>query len=143
MFSKLFIFLLIFLFIPVFFSKIQAKTTGLSEHISTSVFLSGDLQGEYDFNGPLGEVLKGTSDSSEQACKISSLFRKVKYRGQNSIEAWLHFDCTFGGQKSTYRTHRIYLRQQFSAQKIKLPMLAKNLKNVQLEFREITLKSAK
>ncbi len=135
--------LLIFLFIPMFSSAVQAKSTGLSEHISTSVFISGDLQGEYDFNGPLGELLKGSSDSPEPACKISSLFRKVKYRGQNAIEAWLHFECTFGGQKSNYRTHRIYLRQQVLVQKIKLPMLAKNLKNVQLEFREISLKSAK
>lgn len=135
--------ILIFLIIPTFFSTVQAKSTSLSEHISTSVFISGDLQGEYDFNGPLGELLKGTSDGSDRLCNISSLFRKVKYRGQNSIKAWLHFDCTFGGQKSTYRTHRIYLRQQESVQKIKLPMLAKNLKNVQLEFREISLKSTK
>lgn len=134
---------IIFLLIPVLFSAVQAKTIGLSEYISTSIFISGDLQGEYDFNGPLGELLKGTSGSSEPACKISSLFRKVKYRGRNSIEAWLHFDCTFEGQKSTYSPHRIYLQQQKAVQKIKLPMLAKNLKNIQLEFREISLKSTK
>lgn len=134
---------LIFLLIPSLISIAQARTTGLLEQISTSVFLSGDLQGEYDFSGPLGELLKGSSDSTELPCKISSLFRKVKYRGQNTIEAWLHFDCTFGGQKSTYSPHRIYLQPQKAFQKIKFPMLAKNLKNVQLEFREISLKSTK
>ena len=135
---------LFFLLIPLFAtSTVQAKSLGPAEQISTSVFISGDLQGEFDFNGPLGAVLKGTSDSSAPVCKISALFRKVKYRGQNSIEAWLRFDCTFAGQVNTYRPHRVYLNQQKSVQKIKLPVLAKNLKNIQLEFHEISLKLGK
>lgn len=138
MFSKALFFLLI-----TSFSSVQAKKASLPEQISTRVFASGDLQGEYNFSGPLGERLKATSDSEEPACKISSLFRKVNYRGQNTIEAWLQFDCTFGGQKSTYKPHRIYLQPQAAVQKITIPMLAKNMKNVQLEFRQISLKSTK
>ena len=94
-------------------------------------------------SGPLGGVILGRIKGAETPCQISSLFRKVVYRNQQSIEVWLRLDCTFEGQKSTYKTHRFYLQANQDPQKIKLPMLAKNLKNVQLEFRELSLKSRK
>ena len=142
LFKAFFPFLLLFLSLDA-----QAKATGLSEQISTSFLVSGDLQGEYDFSGPLGQLISGatsnTLGSTTAPCEISSLFRKVKFRTQNAIEVWLNFDCTFEGQKSTYKPHRIFLNPEKSSQKIKLPMLAKNLKNILLEFRGISLKSGK
>lgn len=135
--------ILITLLLFFFNFQASAKISALTEHISVSMFASGDIEGEYDFKGPIGELISASSESAEPVCKISSLFRKVKYRGKNSVEAWLTLDCTFAGQKSTYKTHRVYLSLGQPRQKIKLPMLAKNLKNVQLEFRELSLKSSK
>lgn len=131
----------VFLFAVFFILNIsaQAKTERISVHMS----VSGDLKGEYDFSGPLGVQITASSDISEPDCNFSSLFRKLKYRGKNSIEAWLKLDCTFGGQKSVYRVHRIYLGLDQTRQKVKLPMLAKNLKNVQIEFQELSLKTGK
>ncbi len=113
------------------------------ENISVKMFATGDLQEEYDFTGPMGAKLKASSKSTVPVCSFSSLFRKVQYRGKPSIEAWLALDCTFEGQKSSYKPHRIYLSLDKTSKKIKLPMLAKNLKNVQLEFQELSLKSRK
>ncbi len=121
----------------------SAKKSTLNETISVRIQASGDLQGEYELSGPLGEVIPGRSEGAEKPCQISSLFRKVVYRNQQSIEVWLSLDCTFEGQKSTYKPHRFYLQVKQVQQKIKLPMLAKNLKNVQFEFRELSLKSSK
>lgn len=135
MLNKVFLFASFF----IFYISAQAKIERISVHMS----VSGDLKGEYDFSGPLGAEIIASSDNIEPICNFSSLFRKLKYRGKNSVEAWLKLDCTFEGQKSTYKTHRIYLDLDQDRQKVKLPMLAKNLKNVQLEFQELSLKSSK
>ena len=131
----------VFLFASLFIFSgwAQAKL----EHISVHMLVSGDLKGEYDFSGPLGAEITASSDISDPVCNFSSLFRKVKYRTKNSVEAWIKLDCTFEGQKSTYKIHRIYLSLDQTQQKVRLPMLAKNLKNVQLEFQELSLKSSK
>lgn len=136
-FAKFAVLSLVYISFPV-----NAKLP-LSENISVSMFASGDLEGEYDFEGAMGESITASSSVNEQPCRITSLFRRLKYRGANSVEAWLTLNCTFEGQKSTYKTHRVYLSLDKRTQKIKLPRLAKNLKNVQLEFRELTLKSIK
>ena len=117
---------------------------GATEKISVGMTVSGDLQGEYIFAGPLGNRITASSEASAGAtCEISSLFRKLQYRSKNSIEAWLTLNCMFEGQKSSYRTHRIYLSLDKPRQKVKLPMLAKNLRNIQLEFHELSLKLGK
>ena len=130
------------IFIFLFQISAFAKTHSLKENISVQIVASGDLQGAYEFTGPLGELISAIS-SDEKMCQISSLFRKVNHRGIDSIEAWLSIICTIEGQKTSYKTHRIYLQLNPSVQRIKLPMLAKNLKNVQLEFSELYLKSSK
>ncbi len=111
-----------------------------AQNISSRMFASGDFQGEYNFSGPLGGQIPATAAGTEATCQFSSLFRKVMYRKKNSVEAWLTLDCTFEGQKNTYKTHRIYLELKDTAQKIRLPMLDKKLKNVRLEFQYVTIK---
>lgn len=131
----------------VIMSSIQAKSVdNISkplESISVKLLLSGSLNGEYNFSGPMGAQIKASSDATDPICSISSLFRKVKYRGIKSLEAWLTLDCTFEGQKGTYKAHRIYLSLDKPKQTVKLPVLAKNLKNVVLEFHDISLKVSK
>lgn len=119
------------------------KTPVKIEQISVKMKTSGDFKAEYDFSGPIGSLIKATSADSNPACDFASLFRKVKYRGKPSVEAWLQLECVFEGQKNSYKTHRVFLNADPSSQKMKLPMLDKNLKNVQLEFSELTLKPAK
>ena len=131
----------------ILYSSVQAKNTipklSKSEQISVIMFATGDFTEKYEFTGPMGVEIIAGSVNPDPICNIISLFRKVKYRETKSIEAWLRLECTFEGQKSIYKAHRIYLNLEESVQKVKLPRLAKNLKNVQLEFRELSLKSNK
>ncbi|MEK6627978.1 MAG: hypothetical protein AABY53_05080 [Bdellovibrionota bacterium] len=110
------------------------------QNISVRMFTSGDFVGEFNFSGPLGSKIPGNAAETDSVCQFSSLFRKVMYRNKNSVEAWLTLECTFQGQKNTYKAHRIYLELKDTAQKIRLPMLDKNLKNVRLEFQYVTIK---
>lgn len=132
--------------------------------IAIKMLVSGDLKGEYSFEGPIGSRIQASGAVEQNSvCEFSSVFRKLKYRGENALEAWLHLNCAFEKQneiekqnnmlakqnnspemqKHTYKIHRIYLTISSllqRPQKIKLPMLAENLKNVQLEFAELSLK---
>lgn len=124
-------------------SQAQTKKTSFSQLISGRLLISGDFEGHYSFNGPLGAVIKGSPYEGTPPCEVSSLFRSVKYREKKSLEAWLTLECTFEGQKSSYKTHRIFIPLDKPDTKIQLPMLAKNLKNVHLQFQELSLKLGK
>lgn len=121
----------------------QTKNTSFSQLVSGRLLISGDFKGHYSFNGPVGGLIKGIPYEGTPPCEISSLFRSTKHRGKNSLEAWLTLDCTFEGQKSSYKTHRIFIPLDNTDIKIQLPMLAKNLKNVHLQFQELSLKIGK
>jgi hypothetical protein len=121
----------------------QNKKNAFSQLISGRLVVSGDFVGQYSFNGPLGAILKASPSEGIPPCEISSLFRVVKQRAQQAIEAWLTLECTFEGQKSSYKPHRIFIYLDKIDQKIQLPMLAKNLKNVQIQFQELSIKSGK
>lgn len=126
---------------------ILKKSAAKTEQISVKMKATGDLNGEYIFTGPLGQEILSTSNGNALICEISSLFRKLNYRDQKSIESWMSLICNFEGQKKTFRTHRFYLniflKPGEASQKIKLPMLDKKLKNVQLEFSDLSLKLSK
>ena len=113
------------------------------EKIDVKMIVSGDLTGEYVFDGPMGSFIGASSNSTNRICEFSSLFRRLKYKGENSIESWLTLECVFEKQKRIYKTHRIYLQTNKPIQKVKLPMLDYNLKNVQLEFQELSVKLGK
>ncbi|MBY0553436.1 hypothetical protein K2P97_02835 [bacterium] len=121
----------------------QTKKTSFSQLVSGRLLISGDFEGHYSFNGPLGVLIKGSPYEGAPPCEVSTLFRAVKYREKKSLEAWLTLECTFQGQKSTYKTHRIFIPIDKTDTKIQLPMLAKNLKNVHLQFQELSLKLGK
>ena len=137
--KKIILICLIFL---AYTSALQAenKKTAFSQLISGRLNVTGDFVAEYSFSGPLGSVIKGSPSSATPPCEISSLFRAVKQRDKQAIEAWLTLDCTFEGQKSSYKPHRIFIYLDKGDQKIQLPMLAKNLKNVHVQFQELSLK---
>lgn len=139
------------------------QTSHKGAKIAIKMLVSGDLIGEYSFEGPIGSRIQASAVEQNSICEFSSVFRKLKYRGENALEAWLHLNCAFEKQneiekqnnkpvkqnnssemqKHTYKIHRIYLTISSllqRPQKIKLPMLAENLKNVQLEFAELSLK---
>jgi hypothetical protein len=138
--KKIILIYLIFLFCtPIL--KAQNKKKAFTQLVSGSLVVSGDFVGHYSFNGPLGSVIKASPSEGIPPCEISSLFRSVKQRAKQAIEAWLTLECTFEGQKSSYKTHRIFIYLDKADQKIQLPMLAKNLKNVQIQFQELSIKS--
>ncbi|MEQ1721691.1 MAG: hypothetical protein ABL930_00855 [Pseudobdellovibrio sp.] len=139
---KMMFFCLLFL---VYTSSVQAqnKKTAFSQLVSGRLVVSGDFVGHYSFNGPLGSTIKGSPYEGTPPCEISSLFRVVKQRAKQAIEAWLTLECTFEGQKSSYKTHRIFIFLDKVDQKIQLPMLAKNLKNVHVQFQELSIKLGK
>lgn len=122
----------------------EAKTKfALKESISVHMKLGGDLAGEYDMDGLLGSEIVAAADKPTAACGTKSYFRKVRYRSADALELWLTLDCTLEGQKRIYKPHRIFLDPKLSEQKIQLPMLAKNLKNVSLEFQNLSLVKSK
>ena len=137
--KKIILICLIFL---AYTSALQAqnKKTAFSQLVSGRLIVSGDFVAEYSFNGPLGSNIKGSPSEGTPPCEISSLFRAVKQRSKQAIEAWLTLECMFEGQKSSYKTHRVFIYKDRVDQKIQLPMLAKNLKNVHLQFQELSIK---
>lgn len=127
----------------IFLNTVQADKVYSGEQISVIMTVSGDIKGIYKFSGILGTSIKAISENPDHVCEFTGLFRKSKYRGKISVEMWPELDCTIEGQKSSYKTHRIHLALESSSQRIKLPMQAEKLKNVQLDFQELSLKSSK
>jgi hypothetical protein len=105
--------------------------------------MSGDLNDEFDFDGPLSAELEATPAKPDSVCTARGTFRKSLYRSRPALEFWLTLDCTIEGQKRTYKPHRIFLDPEKSEQIVRLPMLAKNLKNVRLEFQNLSLSKSK
>lgn len=119
-------------------SKIAFK-----EAVSVHVKLTGDLTAEYDLDGPLGSEIEAAENKPDSVCAIKATFRKSLYRSRESLETWLRLECTFEGQKRTYHPHRIFLDTAKTEQAVQLPMLAKNLKKVRVEFQNLSLVKSK
>ena len=125
-------------------SYAEAKSKiAFKEAVSVHLKLSGDLTADYDLDGPLGSEIEAAGSKTDSVCAVKATFRKSLYRATVSLETWLRLDCTFEGQKRTYRPHRIFLDLAKAEQKVQLPMLAKNLKNVRLEFQNLSLVKGK
>lgn len=116
---------------------------GALENVTATVVAEGDLNASYAFSGPLGKTLTGAVTGENAKCEAAALFRKAVYRGKKSLEAWLTFECGIQGQKKKYKPHRIYVALDQSEQKVQLPVLAEDLKSIQLIFREVSLKLGK
>ncbi len=119
------------------------KNSSFNEKLNLKLIVNGDFKAEYNFSGSPGSQIKGVNTREASPCEISSLFRIVSFKQKKSLEAWLYFECVFEGQKSNYRAHPIYLSLGPVEQIINLPVMGKNLKNVQLSFQEVSLKSSK
>lgn len=113
------------------------------ETVTVTMIAEGDMTGNYAFNGPLGKKLSAAATGSGAKCESSAVFRRATYRKKPSLEATLSFDCNFEGQKRHYKPHRIYLDLAESEHKVQLPVLAENLLNIRLIFREMSLKLSK
>lgn len=139
------IFGIIFMVLNLIVVSAQAQEKSLKkiEQISVKATFSGDIKGQYDFSGPVGSLITATASTEDSVCEISSLFRKVKYQGQKTVQAWLILDCLFKGQKYQYKLHRIHLNLTEPIQKVRLPMLSENLKNIQIVFEDLSLKLGK
>lgn len=118
---------------------------GSGNSLTVTAQAGGDLTGDYDFSGPLGRTLKAMA-SGKPRCELSALFRRANYRGREAVEAWLTLDCgdaKGAGAKTRYKPHRIYLEPGQTEQLVRLPALAPDLQNVQLKFRDLSLKLGK
>lgn len=136
--------ILILAFLSLAASYAEAKSKiAFKEAVSVHLKMSGDLTAEYDLDGPLGSELEAAGSKPDSVCAVHATFRKSLYRSRVSLETWLRLDCTFEGQKRTYRPHRIFLDPEKPEQVFQLPMLAKNLKNVRLEFQNLSLLKSK
>ncbi len=132
------------LFLLIWAPQIPAKSKfALKESVSTHIKLSGDLSDEFDFDGPLGAEIEGSPSKPDSVCSARAIFRKSLYRSRTALEFWLTLDCTIEGQKRIYKPHRIFLDPEKAEQQIQLPMLAKNLKKVRLEFQNLSLVKSK
>ena len=118
----------------------KEKNTNLAENVSTRVVFSGDFNGTFDLSGALGVELKGSPYDSNYPCEVSALFRKVMYRKKMSVETWFTFNCVFEGQKKIFKPHRVYIDLAHPEKSQKLPMLAKNIKNLQFSFSLFSVK---
>lgn len=131
----------------IFFnSVVSAKTANvkvLNENISILLKVSGDLTGEYSLAGPINTTLEADSDTSNSKCSVSVLFRKVKIKQKNSVEAWPTLICTIEGQKQTFKLNRSYLDVDLESQKVEVKYLSQDIKILTLEFRDLSLQKSK
>lgn len=145
---KFIFFLLSATFLFCSFSNAKSSVVSvLNENISTTLKLSGDLTGEYSLGGPINSTVTAESDSPDSKCSVSVLFRKVKIKQKNSVEAWLSLICTFEEQariqKQTFKLSRSFLDPDLESQKVEVKYLSKTIKSVTLEFRDLNLQKGK
>jgi len=114
----------------------------LHENISVVLKLTGDLAGQYDLSGPLNQIITSEADAAG-GCAAQFLFRKVKSKGKQMLEAWPTFICTRDGQKKTYKLHRSYLDPVLETQQVSLKYLDEKIQNVSMEFRDLSLQKGK
>ena len=133
----------VLLFLNFIFYVSSCFGASLHENVSVTLQLSGDLTGQYDFSGPLNQTIKAESDPPGSACEAAFLFRKVKQQGQLAVEAWPSFECTRDGQKKSYKLHRSFLDPGKERQKIAIKALDQKVRNLTLEFRDLTLQKGK
>lgn len=114
----------------------------LNESISVIVNLTGDLTGQYEFSGPINQNIKA-DPSVAGGCESNFLFRKVKSKGKPMIEAWPTFICNINGQKKTYKLHRSFLDPALEVQQFVIKSLDENIRNVSMEFRDLSLQKSK
>ncbi|MCC2678873.1 MAG: hypothetical protein K0R29_1449 [Pseudobdellovibrio sp.] len=114
----------------------------MHENISVVLKLTGDLTGQFDLSGPLNQIIKSETEASG-GCEAQLLFRKVKSKGKQMLEAWPTFICTRDGQKKTYKLHRSYLDPALETQQVTLKYLDEKIQNVSMEFRDLSLQKGK
>ena len=135
--------LLIVAIFPNFSYAKVSLSKALQETINVNLKLIGDLAGEYSFSGPVNAVLEADSDLPNSKCKTSFLFRKVKVKEKSMVEAWPTFICSFEGQKSTFKLHRVFLSLDLETQKSTFTSIGKNIQNLVLEFHDLSLRKGK
>lgn len=113
----------------------------LHENVSVILIMTGDLAGQFEFSGPLNQSIK--ADSSGGGCEANFLFRKVKSKGKQMLEAWPAFECIRDGQKKSYKLHRSYLDPSLEVQTISIKSLDEKTQNVSLEFRDLSIQKGK
>jgi hypothetical protein len=132
--------------VPLLFATLlwpKASFCGpMHENVSVLMTLTGDLTGQYDLSGPLNQTIKAESSISG-GCEANFLFRKVKSGGKTMLETWPAFSCPRDGQKISYKLHRSYLDPSMDVQKISVTSLDKKIKNVSIEFRDLSLQKGK
>jgi hypothetical protein len=108
------------------------------------LILSGDLTGQFDISGPLNQTLKSESDDAVKSnCSVLALFRKVKTKEHIALEVWPTFECTLEGQKRIFKMHRSFLDPNLEQQKVVIKYLDLKVKNVVLDFRDLSLQKGK
>jgi hypothetical protein len=116
----------------------------LKENVSVMLILSGDLTGQFDISGPLNQTLKTEAENeNKNQCMVLTLFRKVKSNDRIVLEVWPTFECNLEGQKKTFKLHRSYLDLSKEQQKLTVRYLDQKVKNVGLEFRDLSIQRGK
>lgn len=133
------------LFVVVLISTLvwpQKSFSGpLQENISVLINMTGDLTGQFDFSGPLNQML--SAESAVGGCEAHAMFRKVTSKGKPALEVWPTFNCIRDGQKKSYKLHRSYLDLSLEVQKISVKSLDDKIQSVSLEFRDLSLQKGK
>jgi hypothetical protein len=121
----------------------NSRAASLNENISVVLILAGDISGHIDISGPLNQILKSEDPASKPVCSVSALFRKVKSKEKLALEIWPAFECNIEGHKKTFKMHRSYLDPEKEQQKITVKYLDYKIKNVDMEFRDLSLQRGK
>jgi hypothetical protein len=138
-----FFFTLILAFISLSSAQAQKNKKKFGQKISIKMSFSGDLAEAYQFDGNLGDRLKGETENQNSLCKNTTTFRSALYRNQKSIEVWIQLLCTIQGQKSEYNPHRFFIDPLKPDQTVTLPAQSEKLKKISIHITDLEVKANK
>lgn len=126
-------FILLFLIFTVSTSFAGKKKNTPLQTIGVKFTITGDIQGDYDFKGGLGDKLTA---GEGLPCIAIANFTEVLRAERRNLQAWLSFTCTISGQAIELKASRFFVDlksiEQNKTEKIILKYFTHQIKNIEI-----------
>lgn len=127
------------------FAQAKNKLPPLQK-LNVKLIVGGDIKGEYDFKGGLGEYLTG-SESTGSPCEAKAQFDEVLRLEKRNLQVWIDFKCTQSGQAagpvSVLKAHRFFVDlksiEKNGSEKIVLRYFSYQIKNIEILITNLKL----
>lgn len=117
------------------------------QKISVKLSITGDIKGEYNFDGGLGEKLTAqnmtVSESTGSPCVARAEFAEVLRLEKRNLQTWIDFKCTISGQEVELKAHRFFVDLKSIAtnqtEKVTLKYFTHQIKNIEITISDLKI----